>query len=117
MPTIRDLVSALRRRDGVQAAIVLGRDGLLIDGAVEQSFDAEGLAAHVPPLITAAAELGLTSHRGELGLVVMEYSGGIAVAGSVSADALLLILLAPSANLAALLYDLRRHRAQIAALV
>ena len=50
-------------------------------------------------------------------LPVMEYNGGIAVAASVSADALLLILLAPSANLAALLYDLRRHRAQIAALV
>jgi predicted regulator of Ras-like GTPase activity (Roadblock/LC7/MglB family) len=117
MPTIRDLVSALRRRDGVQAAIVLGRDGLLIDGAVEQAFDAEGLAAHVPPLITAATELGVTSNRGELGLVVMEYSGGIAVAAAVSVDALLLILLTPSANLAALLYDLRRHRAQIAALV
>lgn len=117
MPTIRDLVSALRRRDGVQAAIVLGRDGLLIDGAVDSTFDAEGLAAHVPPLITAAAELGVTSARGELGLVVMEYAAGVAVAASVSADALLLILCAPNANLAALLYDLRRHRAQIAALV
>jgi predicted regulator of Ras-like GTPase activity (Roadblock/LC7/MglB family) len=117
MPTIRDLVSALRRREGVQAAIVLGRDGLLIDGLVDSSFDAEGLAAHVPPLITAATDLGVTSHRGELGLVVMEYASGVAVAAQVSTDALLLILCAPSANLAALLYDLRRHRAQIAALV
>jgi len=117
MPTIRDLVSALRRREGVQAAIILGRDGLLIDGATEGAMDAEGLAAHVPPLISAASDLGLTSDRGQLGLVVMEYSAGMAVAAAVSPDALLLILLTPGANLAALLYDLRRHRAQIAALV
>lgn len=117
MPTIHDLVSALRRREGVQAAIILGRDGLLIDGATDHAFDADGLAAHVPPLVTAATELGVTSQRGELGLVVMEYAHGVAVAASVSADALLLVLLSPSANLAALLYDLRRHRAQIAALV
>src|SRR5581483_12471103 len=31
MPSIRDLVAAIRQRDGVDAAIVLGRDGLLIE--------------------------------------------------------------------------------------
>lgn len=31
MATIRDLASAIRRRDGIDAAVVLGRDGLLID--------------------------------------------------------------------------------------
>ena len=117
MPTIRDLVSALRRREGIQAAVILGRDGLLIDGATDNAFDAEGIAAHVPPLINAATELGAASARGDLGLVVMEYAGGTAVAAAVSADAMLLILLLPSANLAALLHDLRRHRAHIAALV
>ena len=49
--------------------------------------------------------------------MVLEYSGGTAVVTAVSPDALLLVLLQPTANLAALLYDLRRHRAQIAALV
>ena len=34
MASIRDLVAALRQRDGVDAAIVLGRDGLLIDSQV-----------------------------------------------------------------------------------
>ncbi len=40
MPTIRDLVRALRRREGVDAAMVLGRDGLLIDGATEMGVAA-----------------------------------------------------------------------------
>ena len=117
MATIRDLVSTLRRREGVDAAIVLGRDGLLIDGATEGALDPEGLAAHVPPMVIAAAEMGLASGRGDFGLMVLEYGAGTVVVTSVSPDALLLVLLRPTANLAAMLYDLRRHRAQIAALV
>jgi|GEM_PF-222400 len=117
MPTIRDLVNALRRRDGVDAAIVLGRDGLLIDGDTATVLDAEALAAHVPPTVMAAIELGTASGRGDFGLMVLEYGAGAAVVTAVSPDALLLVLLSPAASLPALLYDLRRHRAQIAAIV
>jgi len=116
MPTIRDLVSALRRREGVEAAIVLGRDGLPIDGATAAAHDAERLAAYVPPMVMAAIEMGGASGRGDFGLMVLEYDGGIAVISSVSTEALLLVVLRPGANLASLLFDLRRHRHQIAAL-
>ena len=45
MPTIRELVAAIRQRDGVEAAIVLGRDGLLIDG---QAVPKIRVAGHIP---------------------------------------------------------------------
>ena len=38
MPSIRDLVAAIRQREGVDAAVVLGRDGLLIDGQLTVRF-------------------------------------------------------------------------------
>ena len=117
MATIRDLVSALRRRDGVDAAIVLGRDGLLIDGATDAALDPDGLAAFVPPMALAAAEMGVAAGRGDFGLMVLEYGLGTVVVTSVSPEAFLLVLLRPDANLSALLYDLRRFRAQIASLV
>lgn len=117
MPTIRDLVSVLRRRDGVDAAIVLGRDGLLIDGATSASFDPEGLAALVPPLVHSAVDLGRAADRGTFGLMVLEHERGPIVVSALSSDAYLLVLMQPQANLAALLYELRRHRTQIAALV
>lgn len=117
MPTIRDLVTALRRRDGVDAAIVLGRDGLLIDGASSAPLDPEGLAVHVPPLVHAAQELGVFAQRGTLGLTVLEFDRGPIVVAPLSSDAYLLVALQPSANLAALLFELRRHRSQISALV
>ena len=117
VPTVRDLVSALRRLDGVDAAIVLGRDGALIDGATDPAFDPDGLAACVPPVALAAIAMGGAAGRGDFGLMVLEYSAGAVVVTSVTPDAFLFVLLRPEANLAALLYDLRRFRAQIASLV
>jgi predicted regulator of Ras-like GTPase activity (Roadblock/LC7/MglB family) len=117
MPTIRDLVAAIRGRDGVEAAVVLGRDGLLIDSQADASVDAEQVAAHVPPVLVAAEELGTAGHLGLLQTAVVEYDRGYAIIASVSADAVLLILVKPDANLAQLLYELRRNRANIAALV
>jgi 2-methylcitrate dehydratase len=67
--------------------------------------------------VEKAAEMGVAAGRGDFGLTVLEYSGGTVVVSSVSPEAFLLVLLRPEANLAALLYDLRRFRAQIASLV
>ena len=117
MPTIRDLVAAIREREGVEAAVILGRDGLLIDSQAASAVDAENVAAHVPPVMLAAEELGVSGHLGSLRTTVMEHEHGYAIVASVSPDAVLLVLVNPTANLAQLLYELRRNRANIAALV
>jgi predicted regulator of Ras-like GTPase activity (Roadblock/LC7/MglB family) len=117
MPTIRDLVAAIRQREGVEAAVVLGRDGLLIDSQAMSSFDSEQVAAHVPSIIQFADEFGVAAARGALQTAIMEHEHGLAVICALSSDALLLVLVQPTANLGQLLYELRRHRANIAALV
>ena len=117
MPTIRDLVAAIRQREGVEAAVVLGRDGLLIDSQTGPQLDAEHLAAHVPSIIQFADELGTAAQRGALQTAVLENERGVAVISCLSPDAVLLVLVQPSANLGQLLYELRRNRANIAALV
>jgi predicted regulator of Ras-like GTPase activity (Roadblock/LC7/MglB family) len=117
MPTIRELVAAIRDREGVQAVVVLGRDGLVIDSQVHPSMDAENVAAHVPPVLLAAEELGHASQQGALQTAILEHERGFAVVASLSVDAVLLVLADPTTNLAQLLYELRRNRANIASLV
>ena len=117
MPTIRELVAAIRQRDGVEAAIVLGRDGLLIDGQAGPNLDAEGLAAHVPSIITAADEFGAASDRGQLVTGVFEHPRGLVVISVLSSEAVLLVLVQPEANVGQLLFELRRNREHMAALV
>ncbi len=117
MPTIRDLVGALRQREDVEAAVVLGRDGLLIDSRSVPQVDAESVAALVPSIISAADEFGRTGRGGPLTTAILEYPAGVAIACTLSDDAILLVLARQSANLGKLLFDLRRNREQIAAIV
>lgn len=117
MPTIRDLVGALRQREGVEAAVVLGRDGLLIDSQAHPNLDAEHIAAHIPSIINSAEELAGAASRGELVTAVLEYQKGYAIVSVLSAEALLLVLVQQQADLGTLLFELRRNRQHIAALV
>jgi predicted regulator of Ras-like GTPase activity (Roadblock/LC7/MglB family) len=117
LPTIHDLVRALVQRDGVEAVVILGRDGLVIDGRTAGDLDGEHLAALTPAIAAAAENLGRVAGRGSLVTAVLEFDRGMGILSSVSPDALLLVLVHSSANIAALLYDLRRHRANIASLV
>jgi predicted regulator of Ras-like GTPase activity (Roadblock/LC7/MglB family) len=117
MPSIRDLVAAIRQREGVDAAIVLGRDGLLIDSQLGPALDADDVAARSPSIIGPADDLGAATGRGELLTAVLEHRDGIAVVSVLSPEAILLVLLNPRANIGQLLFELRRNREHIAALV
>jgi predicted regulator of Ras-like GTPase activity (Roadblock/LC7/MglB family) len=117
MPSIRDLVAAIRQREGVDAAIVLGRDGLLIDSQLGPGLDADDVAARIPPIIGPADELGAATERGDLLTAVLEHRNGIAVVSVLSPETILLVLLNPRANIGQLLFELRRNREHIAALV
>ena len=117
MPSIRDLVEAIRTRDGVDAAVILGRDGLLIDSQVAPGVDAEAIAARIPSIVTPADDLGGALERGALATAVLEYERGYALVSVMSAEAILLVLVRRDADLGQLLHELRRHRGSIAALV
>lgn len=117
MPSIRDLVSAIRHREGVDAAVVLGRDGLLIDSQSVPGIDADDLAAHIPAIIAAADELGVSVQRGALVTAVLEYGNGLAIVCVLNADVILVVFVHPDTNVGQLLFELRRNREHIAALV
>jgi predicted regulator of Ras-like GTPase activity (Roadblock/LC7/MglB family) len=101
----------------VDAVVILGNDGLPIDDRIRNGLDAEVLAAHLPAILQACDELGENAQRGSLVAGVLEYDAGFAVVSSLTRDAKLLVLLRPQATLGPLLYDIRRHRAEIAALL
>lgn len=117
MATIRDFVVAIRQREGIAAAVVLGRDGLLIDSQVDSGLDAEHIAAHVPSIIQYTEDLANAASQGELRTIVLEHLHGATIISTMSEDVVLLVMATPHADLGALLFDLRRHRANIAALV
>jgi len=116
MPTIRDVVEALGTRPGVDAVLVVGRDGLAIDTRVADGVDPESVSALLPGVVGAITQLGSAGGRGDFGTGILEFAGGLAVVSVLSTDALLAILVRPATNVGPLLLDLRRHRAAIAGL-
>ena len=67
--------------------------------------------------IAAADELSSHGDRGALVTAVLEHERGLAVICTLSSEATLLVLVHSSANVGSLLFDLRRHRGNIASLV
>ncbi len=114
--TIQELVRALRARDGVEAVVLLGRDGLVVDALGAPGLDNERLAALVPLVVGAADELGSQAGRHDLATAVLEYSEGAAIVSPIGSDAILLVLATPS-EIGSLLYELRRNRGRLASLV
>jgi len=117
MPTIRELVQAIARRDGVDAVVVVGRDGLPIDSAARNGIDSETVAAVLPAVIRGMTDLGGAGGRGEFATAVLEFAIGMAVVAVLHSDALLVILVRPDTNVGTLLFDIRRHRTAIAGLL
>ena len=117
MPTIRELVQAIARRDGVDAVVVVGPDGLTIDAASADGIDPEGVAALLPSAIRGMNQLGAAGARGEFATGVLEFGAGLAVVAVLHQDAMLVILVRPDTNVGTLLFDLRRHRTAIAGLL
>src|SRR5436190_1492154 len=117
MATIRDVVEALSRSNGVDAVVVVGRDGLPIDSRVANGVDAESVAALLPSAIKQMAQLGDGGGRGDFNTAVLEFSRGLAIVAVLNAEALLIVLVQPATNVGALLFDLRRHRTAIAGLL
>lgn len=117
MPTLRDLIETLQARDDVAGTLVLGRDGLLVDAGGLDGPAAEHLAAVAPGLASAGDAMGVATGDGTLTTAVLEFASGLAVVSVLSADVLLVVRLAPDADPGALVYELRRSRPQLTALV
>jgi len=117
MASLGEVVRGLAARDGVEAVLVLSADGLPIEHASREPFEAETLAALTATLAQYATRLGLGAGRGPLRTAVIEYERGLLVVTQISAGDCLAVLAKPEANVGELLYDLRLHRPALAAAI
>ena len=117
MAGLAEVVRRLIDRDGVEAVLVLSADGLPIEHASREPFEAEPLAALTATLAQYANRLGSGSGRGALRTAVLDYEQGLLVVAQIGAGDCLAVLARSDANIGELLYDLRQHRPALAALL
>lgn len=117
MPTIRDVVQTLGNRDGVEAVIVLGRDGLTIDAKGGDGLDPDGISALVPSVVAACNRVGAASGRGDFGTCLIEFGTGMLLVVGLTTEALLAVVFSAGSNIGAHLFEIQRHRSAIADLL
>jgi predicted regulator of Ras-like GTPase activity (Roadblock/LC7/MglB family) len=117
MPTIQDVVQALGTREGVEAVLVLGQDGLTIDAYTGNGLDADGVAALVPSVTAACEQLGAAAGRGKFGVGLVEYADGMVLVVEITGDTLLAMVFKAGTNVGSHLYEVQRHRSAIASLL
>src|SRR5260370_33053348 len=103
MATIRDVVDALSRRSGVDAVVVVGRDGLPIDSRTANGVDAENVAALLPAVINGLAQLGEAGRRGAVGGAGLGVGSRLVVGSGLNRPGLLAAVGRPATNAGAVL--------------
>jgi predicted regulator of Ras-like GTPase activity (Roadblock/LC7/MglB family) len=117
MPGLREVVQHLVSRDGVNAALVVSADGLIIDHAARSGIDTDAIAALLPALTQSAKQVGDVTSGGRLTHAVFEFGNRQLVLSALGDDVYLAILTSPDVNIGNLLYDLRRHQPALASLI
>jgi predicted regulator of Ras-like GTPase activity (Roadblock/LC7/MglB family) len=117
MTGLAEVIRALSSREGVRAAVLLSADGLPIEHAGAEPVEPETVAALAATLAQHGGRLGEGAGQGELRTAVLEFADGAVVLARVGSGDWLAVLARPDADLGALLYDLRHHRAALGPLL
>ncbi len=118
MSQLRDVLVDLTKVEGVVAALVVGRDGFVVEGmTTEETVDLEAVGAIVASNISAADSMGREMVRGPLRSMLLEFDDGPVAVGPAGADAILVVVGTKQANLGRIRLEMRRNGQLAAALV
>jgi len=100
---------------GVSIALVVGRDGFVIEAAHKgMGIDVEAIGAVVSTGMGSSEGIGKELKIGEMYQSMMEYKDGIIVMSAVGADAIFVIVATPDANIGNIRYQLKKRLPDIA---
>jgi predicted regulator of Ras-like GTPase activity (Roadblock/LC7/MglB family) len=114
MPELKETLARFLTIPGVRAALLVGRDGLTIEG-VGQGNEAifECLSAMSSSGLNAAEALGRELARGQLIGTLMEYEGGLVSIDPLGDFAMVVTLADSPASLGLVRYTIKRSRAAL----
>ncbi|MBI3973116.1 MAG: roadblock/LC7 domain-containing protein [Chloroflexi bacterium] len=111
MPDLNELLSSFTRVRGVNAALVVGQDGLVLQSVTAPGTDdaeIDVLGAMASSGLVPAQEIGKESARGQLLQSIYEYEDGVVVIEPLGTSAILVVLTSAAANLGLLRLQARK---------
>jgi predicted regulator of Ras-like GTPase activity (Roadblock/LC7/MglB family) len=112
---LKPLLEEFLKVEGVSAAVVVGRDGFVIESAVSGKVDIEALGAMASTGLGTAEAMGTTLGKGELSQMLVELEKGPIILSPLSTDELIAIVADSSSNVGRIRYELKKNKERIIA--
>ena len=110
MAGIKDQLNELIKVDGVKTAVVVGRDGFVIEGITSDgSVDIDAVGAVISTGLGTAEVMGRELKVGGLTQAMQEYDEGVLVMSALGAEALLCLVCQLEANLGMVRFQTKKH--------
>lgn len=110
MTDLRQTLGEFTQLDGVSAALVVGRDGFVIEGVATDEVDLETLGALTASSMGASEALSADLSRGNLLGLMLEYESGPVVVSPAGREAMLVIVANGTANLGRIRLEVKRRQ-------
>jgi len=100
---VKDILDEVTSANGVISAVVLGRDGVVLESSTrDTNEDPEAIAALSRDAIIAAERMTSDLGKGNLIMGILEFSRGMAIIANISRFSKLIVLAQRGSNLAEL---------------
>jgi predicted regulator of Ras-like GTPase activity (Roadblock/LC7/MglB family) len=114
MEELHNMLQRLAGVEGVLAALVVGREGFVIDGVSKSAeLDNEAIAATISAEIGSTAAIGKELGLGKMSHLMLEYENGVIVVNAISGDALLAVVAEREAFLGNVRYQVKKYTTKI----
>jgi uncharacterized protein len=102
--------------EGIKAAVVVGRDGFVIEGtASDGNLDIEAVGAVISTGLGSSEMMGKELKVGTLTQSMLEFDNGVLVMGTLGKDALLCLVCGAGANLGNVRLQMKKRSPEMAA--
>jgi predicted regulator of Ras-like GTPase activity (Roadblock/LC7/MglB family) len=100
MAKSKELLEDLVKVDGINAAVIVARDGFVIDGVSNRgSLDTDTVGAVISAGTGSSEVMGRELNVGAMTQGMIEFTGGLIIMSLVGLDAILAVVADPKANL------------------
>ncbi|MCQ8893670.1 MAG: roadblock/LC7 domain-containing protein [Methanolinea sp.] len=112
---LKQILGEFLKIDGVSAAVVVGRDGFVIESAVSGKMDIDALGAMASTGLGTSEAMGKELGKGELRQMLVELDQGPIIMSPLSPDELIAIVAGNEANIGRIRYELKKNKERLVA--
>jgi len=112
---LKQILGEFLKIDGVTAAVVVGRDGFVIESAASGKMDIDALGAMASTGMGTSEAMGKELGKGDLNQMLVELDHGPIIMSPLSADELIAVVAGNEANIGRIRYELKKNKERLVA--